>query len=340
MLVVFVLELPRKLAEDRLISGINRELDRQSGGFVHSLYGLSLFLLLHPWVIVALTAVLIMLYALVREHYLEEVAKHGNAEPAEPEPSFSQSLKSAGIACILLLAVLGLVGGIYAVEMAPVAYPQTASNLLTRAPDASVAPIQPSNADAKPQIHSSLSTRAPKTQGTLTLGSNATSPSPKQSPTVGSVAGPITQSSSGPCSPNIVGGNADIRCSTPSDPNKMTKYYDCYGRYNMHGIIDGTVTFQGGPDPSEESLAYDRMAAQASAGVSNNATLILNECMAQIKSSPDWLTPNLFCALAYGAKRDRERERFYLNEFESRKGDGYKDCSTIESWVQRDLGQP
>jgi uncharacterized membrane protein SirB2 len=50
---------------------------------------------------------------------------------------------------------------------------------------------------------------------------------------------------------------------------------------------------------------------------------LLKLCMEQIQSAPEWLTPKLFCAVAYMGMGDVARARKMLSEFDSRTGPAY-----------------
>lgn len=50
---------------------------------------------------------------------------------------------------------------------------------------------------------------------------------------------------------------------------------------------------------------------------------LLKECEANIKSVPEWLTPRLFCGLAYAHLNDKGKALVMLKEFESKAGPSY-----------------
>jgi hypothetical protein len=50
---------------------------------------------------------------------------------------------------------------------------------------------------------------------------------------------------------------------------------------------------------------------------------LLQECLSQTQSTPEWLTPRLLCGLAYLGLGDRDRAQAMLSEFDSRTGPAY-----------------
>jgi hypothetical protein len=54
-----------------------------------------------------------------------------------------------------------------------------------------------------------------------------------------------------------------------------------------------------------------------------NYSQLLKACVASINSVPDWLTPRLFCGLAYAHLDEPIKARTMLKEFESRAGASY-----------------
>jgi hypothetical protein len=106
LLVLFVLEIPRKLLEDRMSGWLNRELDMHGGRIMASLSNSAIFLLYHPWLIVVLAVVIILFYSLVTER-----AQRPPASAKYPGKEIWSSLKSAGLVSVLLLAVLGVTRG-------------------------------------------------------------------------------------------------------------------------------------------------------------------------------------------------------------------------------------
>jgi hypothetical protein len=55
----------------------------------------------------------------------------------------------------------------------------------------------------------------------------------------------------------------------------------------------------------------------------NHYPQLLKACVASINSVPDWLTPRLFCGLAYAHLDEPGKARSMLKEFESRAGPSY-----------------
>jgi len=50
---------------------------------------------------------------------------------------------------------------------------------------------------------------------------------------------------------------------------------------------------------------------------------LLKNCLAQIRSNPEWLTPRLFCGLAYLGIGDKAKAQEMLKEFDSKTGPAY-----------------
>ena len=50
---------------------------------------------------------------------------------------------------------------------------------------------------------------------------------------------------------------------------------------------------------------------------------LLKACLAQISSAPGWLTPRLFCGLAYVGTGDKTKAKEMLREFDSKTGPAY-----------------
>ena len=68
---------------------------------------------------------------------------------------------------------------------------------------------------------------------------------------------------------------------------------------------------------------------------------LLTKCLANIKSTPEWLTPRLFCGLAYaGMNRNADAQRM-LTEFQKNAGPDYDvpDCHNMSVLLRRELMQ-
>lgn len=105
--ILFVLRLPEKLVEDRVVSYLNRRIDESSGGFMPMLSKSVLFFLKNPALIVVGAILLVLAYSLVREHLKEQ--KEVTEEKGHP--SFVESLKHVAVSSILLLALVGATRG-------------------------------------------------------------------------------------------------------------------------------------------------------------------------------------------------------------------------------------
>ena len=118
--------------------------------------------------------------------------------------------------------------------------------------------------------------------------------------------------------PNAVMAKLDEILKTVN-PNLPTKTYFCNGQWRTVGpgpnIALNVVT--GGDDS-----AFQEMASLNNSG---EYPELLMKCLAHIKSEPEWLTPRLFCGLAYWATGEKAKASDMLAEFESKTGPAYDD---------------
>ena len=115
------------------------------------------------------------------------------------------------------------------------------------------------------------------------------------------------------------------------NPNVAPKVYMCNGLWRSAGpgLTSGgqpaMMSIQSGGD----TKALDQMIRLNKAG---DYAGLLKACQSSIEDTPEWLTPRLFCGLAYLATNDKVKAREMLAEFDSRTGpyyslDGCKDIS-------------
>ncbi len=50
---------------------------------------------------------------------------------------------------------------------------------------------------------------------------------------------------------------------------------------------------------------------------------LLQTCLSNLASTPDWLTPRLFCGLAYANLNEKEKAKTMLNQYEAKNGPSY-----------------
>jgi hypothetical protein len=124
-------------------------------------------------------------------------------------------------------------------------------------------------------------------------------------------------------------------CLKAVNPNLPKKTYMCKGGWTMEGPSATTMHQMNadfGPDPSMGEMIKLNNAHQYKE--------LLQLCTSQIESKPEWLTPRLFCALAYGAMADIAKAKDMLAIYDDRKGpayDGDADCKTVSNFLHANL---
>jgi hypothetical protein len=101
------------------------------------------------------------------------------------------------------------------------------------------------------------------------------------------------------------------------NPNIPTKTYFCNGQWKTTGA-SARAAFEismGGDDSAFQEMIH--------LNNSRNYQDLLRVSLAQISSKPEWLTPRLFCALAYIGLGDVQRAKELLKEFDSKTGPAY-----------------
>ncbi len=124
--------------------------------------------------------------------------------------------------------------------------------------------------------------------------------------------------------------NPNLPAVSPKIPAKT---YFCNGEWRIAeaGANTRLPLQKGGDDKS-----FQRMLELYNAG--GHAEL-LTKCRDQISSVPDWLTPYLFCSLAYLANEDRTRAKEMLDYFDQKKGPAYEvgTCVLISNFLHQKL---
>ncbi len=115
------------------------------------------------------------------------------------------------------------------------------------------------------------------------------------------------------------------------NPNLPTKIYFCGGGWRSQGPsanVGLMMTMNSSNDPS-----LQQMIDLANARPTEDQEL-LKVCTSQIESKPEWLTPRLFCAIAYARIGDKTKMKEMLDAYDSRKGPAYDDdkfCQQLSS---------
>jgi hypothetical protein len=106
------------------------------------------------------------------------------------------------------------------------------------------------------------------------------------------------------------------RCMKNTD-DLQAKTYFCNGQWKTAGPgANAAVEINmGGDDSTFQNMLQLNHARQYSE--------LLKVCSAQIQSAPEWLTPRLFCGLAYLGTGDKINAKAMLAEFDSRTGPAY-----------------
>lgn len=117
------------------------------------------------------------------------------------------------------------------------------------------------------------------------------------------------------------------------NPNIPAKTYSCNGQWRTVGpsAIAALNVGMGGDDK-----VFQDMVRMNNGGQYPD---LLKACLAQIESTPEWLTPRLLCGLAYLGAGDRERAAAMLREFDSRTGPAYDadGCKQMSDYLHSQL---
>src|SRR5258708_37338250 len=101
------------------------------------------------------------------------------------------------------------------------------------------------------------------------------------------------------------------------NPNIPAKTYFCNGQWRTAGpgANAGFEINMGGDDSAFQEMVRLNNSRQYSE--------LLKVCLAQIQTTPGWLTPRLFCGLAYLGTGDKVKAKAMLVEFDSKTGPAY-----------------
>lgn len=121
------------------------------------------------------------------------------------------------------------------------------------------------------------------------------------------------------------------------NPNLPQKVYFCGGAWRTIGPganVGLVMSAKMDNDPS-----YQQMVDLANVRPEKNEAL-LKLCTSQAESKPEWLTPRLFCAIAYARMGDRTKVKEILDIYDAKKGPAYTDdpnCQQLESAARSGL---
>lgn len=101
------------------------------------------------------------------------------------------------------------------------------------------------------------------------------------------------------------------------NPNVPAKTYFCNGMWRTAG--------PGKNAGFEVSMGGDDKGFQEMIRLNNSKQFadLLKTCISQIQSVPEWLSPRLFCGLAYLSLGDKIKAKEMLKEFDSKTGPAY-----------------
>jgi hypothetical protein len=117
------------------------------------------------------------------------------------------------------------------------------------------------------------------------------------------------------------------------NPNLPVKTYFCNGQWRTAGpsaTAAMAITMGGDNTVFQEMVRLNNSRQYAE---------LLKLCLAQIHSTPEWLSPRLFCGLAYLGTGDREKAKAMLMEFDSMTGPAYDadGCKEVSDFLHGQL---
>jgi hypothetical protein len=116
------------------------------------------------------------------------------------------------------------------------------------------------------------------------------------------------------------------------NPNQPARTYFCNGEWKDVGP-SADAAFQ-------ISLGGDDSAFKQMIELNNSRqTAVIDLCLQQIQSTPEWLTPRLFCAVGYFEIGDKTKATAMLKEFDARTGPAYSDgaCKQMSDFLHQHL---
>ena len=117
------------------------------------------------------------------------------------------------------------------------------------------------------------------------------------------------------------------------NPNLPAKTYFCNGQWKTVGP---SATAALSVDVGGDDKAFQEMVQMNNARQYSD---LLKACLAQIESTPDWLTPRLLCGLAYLGMGDKQGASAMLKEFDLRTGPAYDadGCKQMSDYLHSQL---
>ena len=117
------------------------------------------------------------------------------------------------------------------------------------------------------------------------------------------------------------------------NPNIPARTYFCDGKWRTAGPGQHAAleVYMGGDDSAFREMVRLNNSGQYAE--------LLKVCLAQIGSAPEWLTPRLFCGLAYLGTGDKIKAKDMLAEFDSKTGPAYNadGCQQMSDHLHRML---
>lgn len=161
-----------------------------------------------------------------------------------------------------------------------------------------------------------------------------------------------------PCTNTAIGGVGttqsirDCTINPPTNPNKPVVTYYCNGTWTRVGPSPGggittlmcndeekceTVKiFKAMMEKNNMAATFDKINRQTA--LQSDAELLVL-CEQQIKATPEWLTPYLFCSVANGYIGNLDEARKQLSYFDEHKGPSYdgQPCKDMAEWQHQEL---
>lgn len=122
------------------------------------------------------------------------------------------------------------------------------------------------------------------------------------------------------------------------NPNLPVTTYDCAGNSHTTAtsqrIGNAWAGLTLGSNIGGKNTVLQEMVVLSNSGRYQE---LLRVCLDQIQNAPEWLTPRLFCGLAYlGTTRDKEKAKAMLSEYDSKFGPAYdaEPCNQVASLLR------
>jgi hypothetical protein len=118
------------------------------------------------------------------------------------------------------------------------------------------------------------------------------------------------------------------------NPNQATKVYNCAGIWKTVGPSEHASVEISSPH-TEKIPVYKKMAELNN---TKDWTGLLRTCSAEIKSTPEWLAPYVFCSMSNLALGNRTKALELLDYYDAHKGTAYGDaCEQIGDYIRSGL---